>query len=357
MSTEDNTFKWNILYFIEKMLNLFWEKETVPAQFKESIIRPFLKPGKNPRKRENYRPVSLLNVFMKLYEQIIKERLVKVLEKISFFSDFQAGYRKYRSTVDHILVIQEMFYHYRYSKLGPKGATGKQPLYLVFLDLKKAFDSVPRFLLIQKLRHIGLPEKFVNVIDDLYTKNKARVRIEGHMSDYFEINSGVMQGSKLGPILFILFIDDLLKELEASKLGAKMGEIIVTVLGFADDIVLIADTPENVQKLLDICSNWAKRNGMSYNTDKCKVMLLNVHDKNCLFSLDKKELEIVKIYKYLGLVICNTRKTSLFTRHVSLAIKKAEKRINCIRHFGFERDGLRIATSVWMYKVLVRPIL
>ena len=85
MPAEDNTFKWDIFYFIEKMLNQFWEKETVPVQFKESIIRPFLKPGKNPRKRKNYRPVSLLNVFMKLYELIIKERLVKFLEKNFFF--------------------------------------------------------------------------------------------------------------------------------------------------------------------------------------------------------------------------------------------------------------------------------
>ena len=97
---EDNTYRWDIVNFIHKILSQFWANETVPEKLKESIIRPFLKPGKNSRKRENYRSVSLLNGFMKLYEQILKHRLVSSLEKINFFSDLQAAYRQGRSTVD-----------------------------------------------------------------------------------------------------------------------------------------------------------------------------------------------------------------------------------------------------------------
>ena len=96
---------------------------------------------------------------------------------------------------------------------------------------------------------------------------------------------------------------------------------------------------------------------MKFNTDKCKTLTLNTNSKNYQFSLGDVTLEMVKMYKYLGGVISTTRLTSLFTRHIALAIKKAEKRINCIKHFGFESDGLRTATCVWMYKVLVRPIL
>ena len=359
---EGKYYRWHTIWFIREVLNKFWKEETVPANLKETVIRPFLKPNKknDPYKRENYRPISLLNVLMKIYEQIIKQRLVPVLENIKFFSDAQAAYRKGRSTSDHLVVIQELFYHYRYTKKGPRGGAGRQPLYLAFLDLKKAFDTVPRHLLYAKLKHIGLKGKILNIIIDLYTRNKARIRIGTMISDYFEINSGVMQGSKLGPILFIIFINDLLVKLKNSNLGASIGRITVSTLGFADDIILIADNPENLQKLIDICGTWSRDNGMYYTIDKCKAMILNASStkaESLHFHLLNEELEIVQSYKYLGIVLSNTRLTSLYTLHISKVLEKAEKRISCIRHFGFDRDGLRPQTSIVMYKKLVRPTL
>lgn len=148
------------------------------------------------------------------------------------------------------------------------------------MDLRKAFDSVPRSLLFKKLRHIGVRGRICNAIQDLYTKNKARVIILDYLSDYFEIHSGVMQGSKRGPILFIFYINDLLLELEAANLGVSIGNVAVSALGLADDIVLIADNPKNLQKLINICVNWASRNGITFNTDKCKTMTLNTRAKN-----------------------------------------------------------------------------
>ena len=102
---ENDLVKWEILKFIHKIFNIFWTKETVPELFKQSIIRPFLKPGKDPTKRGNYRPISLLNVPLKLYEQVIKTRLVSYLEESCYFSHPQAAYRKGRSTADHLLVL------------------------------------------------------------------------------------------------------------------------------------------------------------------------------------------------------------------------------------------------------------
>ena len=357
VAVQKGQYRWEVPEFLHKLLNKFWNDEKVPESFKESIIRPFLKPGKNPCKRKNYRPISLLNVPMKLYEQLIKHRLVRFLEESSFFSKAQAAYRTGCSTVDNLLVLQEIFFYYRYVKKGPRGATGKQPLYLAFLDLRKAFDSVPRYLLFKKLSHIGIRGKLFNVLKDLYTKNKARVRIGQKFSAYFEINSGVMQGSKLGPILFIFYINDLLHSLNDSSLGAHVGDVVVSALGFADDIILISDNPEKLQKLIDICSLWATRNGMGFNTDKCKILTLNTKGKDLIFNLSSDYLEKVEMIKYLGVVFSNVRLTSLYTRHFKRVIDKAEKRINCIRHFGFDSDGLRPVTCIRMYKILVRPIL
>ena len=124
------------------------------------------------------------------------------MEKNNFFSDGQAAYRKGRSTADHLLVVQEVFYHYRYTKEGLGKTKGKRPLYFALMDLRKAFDTVERQRLFRKLRGTGIRGKMARVIEDLYKGNRARIRIGEYLSEEFSINSGVMQGSKLGPILF-----------------------------------------------------------------------------------------------------------------------------------------------------------
>ena len=133
---------------------------------------------------------------MKLYEHIIKERLVAVLKKNKFFSNTQAAYRKGRSTIDHILVLQETFFSHRYKK-GQGKAKDKKPLYLGLIDLAKAFDSVPRNKLFKKLRKTGVKGKMHRVIKDLYTDNRATIRIGEYETKIFKIQSGVMQGSKV----------------------------------------------------------------------------------------------------------------------------------------------------------------
>ena len=106
-----------IMKYILKIFSLFWKNEKVPVDFKRSIIKPFLKDAtKDASLPQNYRPISLLNATMKTYEQVIKARLVDILEKTNFFSNVQAAYRKGRNTCDHILVLQEIFLHYRFKK-------------------------------------------------------------------------------------------------------------------------------------------------------------------------------------------------------------------------------------------------
>ena len=113
--------------------------------------------------------------------------------------------------------MQEIFYFYRYKK-RKHGKTGEnQLLYYAFMDLTKAFDTVSREKLFKKLWFLGVQGKMYRVIKDLYTNNKAKIRFGEHTSESLRIKSGVIQGSKLRPMLFNVFINDLLKELDDSK--------------------------------------------------------------------------------------------------------------------------------------------
>ena len=140
--------KISSLHFILKILSDFWFNECVPQDFKRTVLRPFLKDkAKSAYDPANYRPISLLNTHMKIYEALICKRLVAYLENNKILSPFQAAYRGHRSTYDHILTLHEIFLEYRYNKTGPRGGHSKKRLFFIFLDLKKPRyrDSFPVF--------------------------------------------------------------------------------------------------------------------------------------------------------------------------------------------------------------------
>ena len=166
-----------------------------------------------------------------------------------------------------------------------------------------------------------------------------------------------MQGRKLCPILFNVFINDLLTKLHNSLRGATVGKFTLSALGFADDIALIADTPESLQALIDNCAEWSRTNDMSFNVSKCKILVLNTSKKGLSFRLSDTEIDLVDSVKYLGITLSRKRQTSHYSEHINQILQKAETRTNVIRHFGFHSDGLRPATSIKMYKILARPIL
>ena len=348
----------DLLKAIFKILSDFWFNECVPRDFKRTILRPFLKKSDAlSYEPKNYRPISLLNTLMKVYEGIICQRLIFFLEENDILTPYQAAYREGKSTSDHILILHELFLEYRFNKKGLRGGNPRKYLYLGFLDLEKAFDTVPRNRLFSKVYNSGIRGKMFRVIKDLFSSNPANVLVDNFLSPEFLINRGVLQGSKLGPILFNLFINDLLEDLNNSGLGASIGPIMICALGFADDIVLISDSPEKLQRLLNICQSWALKNRMRFETSKCKVMILNGPARSARFKLNDQILDLVESYKYLGVTLTSKYLSNFFRLHFHKILERARIKVAIIKRHGFHEDGLRLQTAFNLYKLVIRPVL
>ena len=171
-------------------------------------------------------------------------------------------------------------------------------------------------------------------------------------TNWFGIDVGLRQGCVLSPILFLIFINDLLRELKEAGLGV-VSETQVSNLAFADDIALLANTKEDLQTLLRIAEKYAQKWKFAFNTKKCKVMVFNRVGENPDTFLEGDRLEVVKAYKYLG-VWFDTNLT--WRLHKATILAKAKRRAYTMMGFGVCKI-LPAASCINLWEVLVRPIL
>ena len=176
------------------------------------------------------------------------------------------------------------------------------------MDFRKAYDAINRTLLWTKLANKGLNGKILQSLKALYTNVNCSVRINGYLTDWFPVLSGLKQGCLLSPLLSNLFANGLGEAIDATGLGIDINGVTdkLHMLLYADDLALIADTEEDLQKLLDALSKWCKDNEMSINIDKTKV----VHFRNPAesrtafsFSCGNQTIDVTNSYRYLGLTI------------------------------------------------------
>ena len=207
-----------------------------------------------------------------------------------------------------------------------------QPTYVIYLDLKKAFDSVSPTTLSKKLIEIGLPEKSRNWFNSYLANRRQRVNLDGNLSTYRDIQYGVPQGSVLGPILFSIYINTLPRDID------------VDLHMFADDTVLFATDPLVLQENLSITYDWCCRNTLTLNTKKTQWMVFGVDnvDNGVSFKIGGEILERVDCYKYLGLYVDN-RLT--FHDHCTKLIQQLNLKLNYfakIRKFLTTKTALTI---------------
>lgn len=209
---------------------------------------------------ENYRQITLVNNIAKLFTQIIYARMVEWSNKLNLIPESQAGFRRGRSCLDNIFTLLSVIQIHLYK---PKAV-----LYAIFIDFKGAFPSVSHSLLWRKLSKLGLSQKLIKIIISLYSQAHTRIKTVRGATKFVKVTQGVLQGEILSLLLFLLFISDM--EEYFYKKGCRgisidyLAEIMM--LGYADDYVILADSPLELSKKLETLRLYCEENELVVNT-------------------------------------------------------------------------------------------
>ena len=314
---------------------------TVPDDWRQANVAPIFKKGEK-YDAANYRPVSLTCICCKTLEHIIVSNINKHLAIESILADCQHGFRSQRSCETQLV----QFFHDLVSNLDRALNRNHRQTDVIIMDFAKAFDKVPHRRLLYKLDYYGIRGSTHKWITSWLSGRFQKVVLDGQASDPVPVLSGVPQGSVLGPVLFLIFINDLPENIRSS------------VRLFADDCVLYRniESPADCQILqddLNSLAQWEADWQMKFNVAKCHSMRVTRHppDKHIQFeyTLHQQRLEQVQSAKYLGITISDDLD---WGQHISEISSKATKTL------GFLRRNLAFAprhTKEVAYKTLVRP--
>jgi hypothetical protein len=311
----------------------------VPSQWKLATVTPIFKKGKksNPA---NYRPVSLTSIPCKIMERLVAEAITSHLKTNCLQCLEQHGFCGCKSTVTNLLEAMDVW---------TEALSHNLPVDVLFLDYAKAFDTVPHERLLKQLETFGISGNYLKWIRNFLTGRQQRVNVNGHLSSWTEVISGVPQGSVMGPLLFTLFVSDI-------------PELINSCISmFADDTKIYRaltldsdDEHHNLQQDLDQIQTWATTMCMQFHPEKCKVMHLGSNNQRNKYHMVKQDgtshtLTPTEEEKDLGVLI--DQKLS-FSSHAQTQANKANRILGTIRHTFKALDK---EAFLLLYKSLVRP--
>ena len=314
-----------------------------PNAWKQAKVVMLPKPGKDLTKPTSYRPISLLPAMGKIFERIVASRLSAFLEKVDYFDENQAGFRKKRSTVDQLFKLSQSV---STALKKHKKAVG------VFLDVEKAFDAVWLEGLKYKLGRpeIGIPTKMIRLLSSFLTNRRLRVHQNSAISSKIELKAGTPQGSALSSLLFIFYVNDTPKPPPG-----------VLISKFADDMAAWTIQKQEkraeklIQKHLDSLSEWCNKWKIKLNPSKTQVGLFtnSNNTKEITLNLGRVPLTVSNEIKFLGLTF--DRKLT-WRHHIDNVRHRMWLRINAIKAISGRNLGMQSKTLIHLYKMWIRPI-
>ena len=311
-----------------------------PSDWRSANVTPIHKKGSRTD-ASNYRPVSLTSQVCKVLETIVRKHILSHLNENNILSDRQHGFREGRSCLTNLLETLETWTDILENHDG---------IDVAYLDFRKAFDLVSHKHLIYKMSKYGIKDKVLNWVASFLDQRTQKVVIRGTESQPFAVTSGVPQGSVLGPILFLIFINDLpLEVLSHVSLFADDSKLFTKIVSDSNKDQDSHNGIEALQRDLNAVRDWACRWKMEFNVDKCKIMHLGTTNPKHTYTMGGTNLAVTSEERDLGVLIDD--KLS-FRNHIKGIVGKANRVLGLIR-IGF--DCLDKEMFMNLYPVLIRP--
>ena len=269
----------------------------------------------------NYRPITVLISLSGLYSKVLNDRLSQVVEEHKLLGEVQNGFRKERGGSDNNFILDTIIW---------KAKATRTKLHLSYIDISKAYDSVNREILWKKLYSLGIKGEFLSSLKALYTDDCIDCVVNGLQTRPIFLRRGLRQGCSLSPLLFALYISDVGNDVTLTQLGFLLGNVCISGLLFADDIVLVARSSAGLKSLLALIKRCFDDLKLTISEDKSQVISPDDESWDLLDSSSNVEMSLkqVSLYKYLGTWTYN----SMFRTGVEkqkLCVKTAFKYKGC----------------------------
>ena len=334
---------------LKRIFNSILNNPRIIEKWSVSMINPLHKSGSkmNP---DNYRGISLLSCFSKFFSAVLNLRLTQYALDNNIFSKSQLGFMAGCRTADALFILHSLIDYYC-QRNGSR-------IYGCFVDFKKAFDSIPRHKLFQKLLDYNINGKFYDCLVNIYSNDIACIKISEHITPSFLANQGVKQGCILSPTLFNIFLADFQRLVETNECNPVTLEegTLLSCLIWADDILLMSKSKSGMDNMLSALKSFSEDNGMTLNIKKTKVMTFNKNGRHVreTFYFGQDKIETTRQYKYLGFLVTPSGE-------ISSGLKDLKDR--ALRGFHKLKNKMgatfrqKPTTTIKLFRSLIEPIL